>query len=450
MPKARPDPALTLHGFVFAPADGTRLPCPGRGRIEYHEAASGLRLRVTATGARSWLVCFWSPLAKAQRRLKLGDPAKLDLSKARRFARAALAAVAEGRDPYLERQGARDRELQARRERAADRRRRAEERSRRSFGEVVDAYVDWRRTTPGGRYKRPASPRTLSTWGSIVRLYVAPIVGKLRPEDIRTDHFVRVLDHAVKRGGAAQGPRVRELLSAVWRWQESRSRLLGVKLPAESPLRQLPRDIGAAAAERERTLTPAEVWRLWRATENEGLAGLALRFLLLTAARVKEATELPLAELDLAAKTWTLPAVRNKGGRDRAIPLSEQAIAVLNRARALHGEEHVFDRVRVGESMPRIRAAMGGEPWQPRDLRRTAATLCARQGADPFVVALVLGHANPDVRMPAVTRTYLRWSYEDKVREALERLGVWIENTVEGESEPGEVVAFKAGIARED
>ena len=90
--------------------------------------------------------------------------------------------------------------------------------------------------------------------------------------------------------------------------------------------------------------------------------------------------------------------------------------------------------------MSRIRAAMGGEPWQPRDLRRTAATLCARLGADPFVVALVLGHANADGRMPAITKTYLRWGYEDKVRTALERLGEWVEETVDRTTEPGDVI----------
>lgn len=73
MPRPVPDPALTPQGCVFSPADGTRLPCPGRGRVEYHERSSGLRLRVTATGARSWVMCFWSPVAKVQRRLKLGD-----------------------------------------------------------------------------------------------------------------------------------------------------------------------------------------------------------------------------------------------------------------------------------------------------------------------------------------------------------------------------------------
>jgi len=412
--------------------------------VEYHEPASGLRLRVTATGARSWVVCFWSPVAKVQRRLKLGDPARVDLTKARRAARAALNAVGEGRDPYLERRAVRGRELEERAKRAEERRLRATERARRSvtFGDVCRRYVEWRRTTPGGRYRRPASPRTLAVWDSVLKLHVLPVVGDMPPEDLRTDHFVRVLEGAVKRGGASMGPRVREFLSAVWRWMEARRRILGVKLPAESPLRELPRDIGAATKERERTLSPAEVWRLWRATDEADPAGLALRFMLLTACRVKEATELPGSELDLEAKTWTLPASRNKGGRERVIPLSEQALAVVNRAKG--DRALVFGAaLRLDVTMKRVRAAMGGESWQPRDLRRTAATLCARLGADPFVVALVLGHAHPDERMPAVTRTYLRWGYEDKVRGALERLGEWVDETVSAEAEPGEVVAHQ-------
>jgi integrase len=159
--------------------------------------------------------------------------------------------------------------------------------------------------------------------------------------------------------------------------------------------------------------------------------------MLLTAARVREATLLPWTEVDLAAKTWSLPAARNKGGRDRVIPLSDQAVSVLNRARALHDGERVFDGVRIGEHMSRIRVAVGGDPWQPRDLRRTAATLCGRLGADPFVVALVLGHAHPDQRMPAITGTYLRWQYQDKVRAALDRLGEWVEETTSAAEEPG-------------
>jgi integrase len=435
---------------TFRPDDGKTLPCrEGDERTEYHESASGLRLRVTRLGSRTWLVLFWSATAARTRRLNLGDGATMSLKKAREAARAALAAVeTEGRDPYAERIAEREREREERRRRADERRRVAAERARRTvtFGKLCAEYVEYRRTTPSGRYKRPARPNTLATWEPMLRLHVLPVVGDMPPEDVTSEDFLRVLEGAAKRGGPSMGPRVRELLSAVWRWIEQRPRMLGVKLPPVSPMRELPRDVGAATRERERVLSPAEVRRFWRATEGEGLEGEALRFMLLTAARVREATGLPWSELDLKAKVWRLPAERSKGGRARLLPLSDEALTLLKRVRALGTTDYVFGiaGLRVSESMVRVRTAMGGEPWQPRDLRRTAATLCARLGADPFVVALVLGHAKPDIRMPDVTRTYLRWNYEEKVREALARLGAWVADTVSCETEPGEVVAFES------
>ncbi|HVO10491.1 MAG TPA: integrase arm-type DNA-binding domain-containing protein, partial [Vicinamibacteria bacterium] len=366
-----PDPALTRE---FRPNDGKTLPALHGRRTEYREQASGLRLRVTPGDARSWLVSYWSPTAKAQRRLKLGDAAEMKLGRARALARAALTAVSEGRDPFAERTATREQERAHRRQRAAERQQRAAARARRAvtFGKLCGEYVEWRTITPSGRFRRPASPRTLAEWRSIQKLHVLPLVGDIAVEDLTRDDFVRVLEHAVKHGGPSMGPRVREFVAAVWRWIEARPRLLRVQLPAESPMRELPRDIGAATTERSRVLTPAELWRFWRAAEGEGLAGIALRFSLLTAARVREATELPGAEIDFQTKTWRLPAARNKGGRDREIPLSAAAVRVLERARTLHTGEYVFDRLRVDQAMVRLRAAVGGESWQPRDLRRTA------------------------------------------------------------------------------
>ena len=81
-----------------------------------------------------------------------------------------------------------------------------------------------------------------------------------------------------------------------------------------------------------------------------------------------------------------------------------------------------------------------GSRGRPATFGGRAATLCARLGADPFVVALILGRARPDERMPAVTGAYLRWDYEDKVREVLHRLGAWVEETAGRATEPGDVV----------
>ena len=433
--------------LTFRRDDGKRLPCrDGEDRTEYLELASRLRLRVTRAGARTWSVVYWSPLAKTTRRYKLGNAAQMPLSKARAAARATLAAVeTQRRDPHAEDAAESQRQRDDRQRRTGERRRAAEDRKRRgvTFGALCRQYVEHRRTTPSGKYNRPARPNTLAAWSGMLNNYVLPALEDQPPEDITSEDFLRVLEDATRRGGPSMGPRVRELLLAVWRWVEQRPRLLGVRLPPVSPLVDLPK-VGSAQKERDRVLAPGEIWRFWRATEGEYLEGEALRFSLLTASRVRESTELPWSEVDLAKATWSLPAARNKGGRERLIPLSPQAVALLRRVQG-QSDRRVFGTPSVlPETMARVRAVMGGKHWEARDLRRTAATLCARLGADPYVVALVLGHARPDERMPAVTGAYLRWSYEDKVREALDRLGAWVEETVSRATEPGDVVSIEA------
>jgi integrase len=340
----------------------------------------------------------------------------------------------------------RERERADRATRAEERRGAIAERERRSrqrtFGQVLERYVSERATTPSGRFNRRAAKNTLQNWSASLKLYVLPALGDRLPQTIKTEDLLMVLEDAVRRGGPAVGPRVRELISAAWRWMEQRPRAVGVELPSVSPLVGLLK-IGAAVRERDRVLSPREVWRFWRAADDDGLAGEALRFSLLTAARVREAVNLRWEEVDLEAAVWRLPSERNKSARPRRIPLSEAAVTLLKRVQGRGDGARVF-RTPEPETMDRLRVATGGAPWQARDLRRSAATHCARLGADPFVVALVLGHKDSDERMPDVTRTYLRWNYEDRVREALDRLGAWVLETVAAKQEPGELLTFTA------
>ena len=64
-------------------------------------------------------------------------------------------------------------------------------------------------------------------------------------------------------------------------------------------------------------------------------AKLCLRFLILTAARSGEARGATWAEVDFEATEWRIPGERMKGGREHRVPLSDAAVAVLERARGL-------------------------------------------------------------------------------------------------------------------
>ena len=61
----------------------------------------------------------------------------------------------------------------------------------------------------------------------------------------------------------------------------------------------------------------------------------ALRFLVLTAARSGEVRGATWSEVDLEAKEWRIPAERMKGHAEHRVPLSAEALAVLEQARTL-------------------------------------------------------------------------------------------------------------------
>ena len=80
---------------------------------------------------------------------------------------------------------------------------------------------------------------------------------------------------------------------------------------------------------------------------------LALRFVVLTWTRSGETRGARWAEIDFDAATWTVPAERMKGGKPHRVPLSAQALDVLDAARKLDdGSGLVFPSpLRLGEPL---------------------------------------------------------------------------------------------------
>ncbi|MEO1662103.1 MAG: tyrosine-type recombinase/integrase [Pseudomonadota bacterium] len=77
---------------------------------------------------------------------------------------------------------------------------------------------------------------------------------------------------------------------------------------------------------------------------QRSLGSLALRFLILTAARSSEARGARWSEIDLDKAIWIIPADRMKAKREHRVPLSRQAVAVLKTARqiAIRQNDFVF------------------------------------------------------------------------------------------------------------
>ena len=81
------------------------------------------------------------------------------------------------------------------------------------------------------------------------------------------------------------------------------------------------------------------------------LSAYALRFLILTATRTKEVIEAKFDEFDLQRRMWTIPAEKMKVRKEHKVPLSEEAIKIIEFMKRKHNHEYVFHNQAIGKHM---------------------------------------------------------------------------------------------------
>jgi len=125
---------------------------------------------------------------------------------------------------------------------------------------------------------------------------------------------------------------------------------------------------------------------------RDSISARALEFTILTAARTGEIIGATGGEIDLNAKTWTIPAERMKAGKEHRVPLSERAVEIL---RELPREgEKVFPL----SNMAMLELLRGMSPGHTvHGFRSTFMDWAHEQTAFPKVVIdMALAHTVPD------------------------------------------------------
>jgi integrase len=180
----------------------------------------------------------------------------------------------------------------------------------------------------------------------------------------------------------------------------------------------------AAERARERTLSDDELAAVWRASLGLREYGAIIRLLILTGQRRSEVAEMVWPEIDLAGRVWNIPAARCKNGRAHSVPLSAQAIAILENFRA-GASLNVFEPVSFSRMKAELDVLLPGmQPWVIHDLRRTAASGMAGLGTAPHVIEACLNHQSGVIR--GVTATYNRFNYASEKRAALDLWGAHV------------------------
>ena len=266
-------------------------------------------------GAKSWVFRF--QLDGKRRDMGLGPYPDISLAEARRRAAEHRNSRRDGIDPL----NAKAAQRQAQRLAAA---------KGRTFRECAAEFIEKNRA--GWR-----NAKHRQQWGNTLATYAYPILGELPVSAIDTGLVMQVLDpiwtekpetasrvrgrieavlDAATVRGFRQGPNPAQWKGNLAHILPALARVRKVAHHAALPFDQMPDFLSALR-------------------HRKSMAARALEFAALTAARTGEVLGARWGEIDLTAKVWTVPADRMKAGREHRVPLTDAAIAVLEKVRVM-------------------------------------------------------------------------------------------------------------------
>jgi integrase len=148
--------------------------------------------------------------------------------------------------------------------------------------------------------------------------------------------------------------------------------------------------------------------------EEESVSALALRFVILTAARTGEVIGTRWSEIDVSAAVWRVPADRMKAAREHRVPLSDGALDVLRELAELRThpktDGFVFPGGKPGKPLSSMALLMllrrmGRQDLTAHGFRSTFRDWCAEATNFPREVAeAALAHALRDKTEAAYQR----------------------------------------------
>jgi integrase len=331
---------------------------------------------------RSWL--FRYERDGRRREMGLGPLHTIGLADAREKARSLRQQILDDVDP-----------LTAKRARRAEQR--LEAAKAMTFGQCVEAYlaaheISWK------------NDKHRQQWRMTLTKYCSSI-SDLPVKDIDTDLVLRVLT-PLWATRTETATRLRGRIERVLSWAKGR----GLRESGENPARwsgHLDEMLAAPSKVVKVRHHPALPYRdipafMAELRTRDSLSSSALELTILCATRTSETIGAVWSEVDLEARTWTVPAERMKAGKEHKIPLSDRALKILA---ALPRKG---DRVFSLSNMAMLELLRGMRPGTTvHGFRSSFRTWCSEEGNFPREVCeQALAHTISD----AVERAYQRGS----------------------------------------
>ncbi len=298
----------------------------------------GLYLRI-AGRSRAWALCVAMGTRinrvdkTVPRRLNmgLGPYQEVSLAEARDKARELRRQIRNGIDPLKEKHA-----QKAHQEKTA--------RKQKTFHECAEAVLEIK-----GRELK--SKKHVAQWRSSLETYAYPVIDQKRVGEITKTDLLAILEPIwLTKNETAS--RVRGRIETVLDYAKAKEYLEGDNPAAWKEMRKplLPMLSKVQNKKHHAALPYGELGAFMAELRiRTGVSARALEFSVLTVARSGEIRGAVWDEIDLAAKTWTIPAERMKASKEHRVPLSDAEVALLKILPRFKDNNLVFPAPRGGQ-----------------------------------------------------------------------------------------------------
>ncbi|EFO2125191.1 integrase domain-containing protein [Escherichia coli] len=359
----------------------------------------GLFLIVKTSGKKLWRFRYQRPATKQRTMMGLGAFPALSLADARGLRADYLALLANGIDPQIQAEAAEEKQ-----QIALDS----------IFSKVAANWFQLKSKSVTPDYAK-------DIWRSLEK-DVFPAIGETPVQQIKARTLVEALEPIKARGALETVRRLVQRINEIMIYAVNTGLIdanpaSGVGMAFEKPKKQnMP------------TLRPEELPKLMRSLVMSNLSvqtRCLIEWQLLTLVRPSEASGTRWAEIDLDSNLWTIPAERMKAKREHIVPLSPQALEILEIMKPISAHrEHLFpsrndpkqpmNSQTANAALKRI--GYGGR-LVAHGLRSIASTSLNEAGFNPDVIEASLAHTDKN----EVRRAYNRSTYLEQRKE----LVVW-------------------------
>ena len=364
----------------------------------------GLFLIVKTSGKKLWRFRFQRPATKQRTMMGLGVFPSLSLADARGLKADYLALLANGIDPQIQAEVAEEQQ-----QIALDS----------MFSTVAANWFQLKSKSVTPDYAK-------DIWRSLEK-DVFPAIGEIPVQQIKARTLVEALEPIKARGALETVRRLVQRINEIMIYDVNTGLIdanpaSGVGMAFERPKKQnMP------------TLRPEELPKLMRALVMSNLSistRCLIEWQLLTLVRPSEASGARWAEIDLDAKLWTIPAERMKAKREHIVPLSPQALDLLEVMKPISAHREYIFPSRNNPKLPMNsqtanaalkRIGYGGK-LVAHGLRSIASTAMNEQGFNSDIIESALAHVDKN----EVSRAYNRSIYLTQRVELMQWWGKYV------------------------